>query len=128
VRRRLPDHHLNPDSRDGIKLAMGLAATMTALLLGLLVSSAKGTYDAQRSRVIQMAAKATFRDRVLSADGPDAPTARRDLREVIEGFIRRIGAETRVPPNPLSRNPLNQAPMAPSTSPWRARPLGSLPA
>ena len=36
---------------------MGLVAKMTAILLGLLVSSAKGTYDTQRIEVIQMAAK-----------------------------------------------------------------------
>ena len=43
-----------------MKLAMGLVATMTALVLGLLVSSAKGAYDTERSEVIQMAAKVTF--------------------------------------------------------------------
>jgi len=41
LRRLLPEHHLSPDSRDTVKLAMGLVATMSALLLGLLVSSAK---------------------------------------------------------------------------------------
>jgi len=60
VRRHLPGHHLSGDSKDAVKLAMGLVATMTALLLGLLVSSAKGTYDTERSEVIQMAAKVTF--------------------------------------------------------------------
>ena len=38
LRRRLPDDHLSADSKDAVKLAMGLVATMTALLLGLLVS------------------------------------------------------------------------------------------
>lgn len=65
VRRYLPDHHLSADSKDAVKLAMGLVATMTALLLGLLVSSAKGTYDTQRTEVIQMAAKVTSLDRPL---------------------------------------------------------------
>jgi len=45
VHRYLPEAHLSADSRDAVKLAMGLVATMTALVLGLLVSSAKGTYD-----------------------------------------------------------------------------------
>ena len=40
VRRYLPEDHLSADSKDAVKLAMGLVATMTALLLGLLVSSA----------------------------------------------------------------------------------------
>ena len=64
VRRYLPENHLSADSKDAVKLAMGLVATMTALVLGLLVSSAKGTYDTARSEVIQMAAKIAFFDRV----------------------------------------------------------------
>src|SRR6266542_4111096 len=64
VRCYLPEDHLSADSKDAVKLAMGLVATMTALVLGLLVSSAKGTYDTARSEVIQMAAKVAFLDRV----------------------------------------------------------------
>ncbi len=75
MRRHLPDDHLSADSKDAVKLAMGLVATMTALLLGLLVSSAKGTYDTQRTEVIQMAAKVAFLDRVLTAYGPEAAGA-----------------------------------------------------
>src|SRR5438093_1434458 len=76
LRRLLPEDHLAADSRDTIKLAMGLVATMTALVLGLLVSSAKGAYDTKRSEVIQMAAKVAFLDRLLSLYGPEAAEAR----------------------------------------------------
>ena len=65
IRRLLPDQHLSSDSRDGIKLALGLVSTMSALVLGLLVSSAKSSYDTERSEVIQMAAKVAFLDRTL---------------------------------------------------------------
>src|SRR6266566_2010000 len=75
VRRYLPENHLSADSKDAVKLAMGLVATMTALVLGLLVSSAKGTYDTARSEVIQMAAKIAFLDRVLGLYGPQAADA-----------------------------------------------------
>src|SRR5436190_16675744 len=71
LRRLLPEDHLAADSRDTIKLAMGLVATMTALVLGLLVSSAKGAYDTKRSEVIQMAAKVAFLDRLLSLYGSE---------------------------------------------------------
>ena len=47
---RLAAHHLSSESRDTVKLALGLVATLAALLLGLLVSSAKGTFDAERER------------------------------------------------------------------------------
>src|SRR6059058_903056 len=83
VHRYLPEAHLSADSRDAVKLAMGLVATMTALVLGLLVSSAKGTYDTARSEVIQMAAKVAFFDRVLTLYGPEAAQARGELRNAI---------------------------------------------
>ena len=70
-----PQEHLTADSRDTIKLAMGLVAKMAALVLGLLVSSAKGSYDTERSEVIQMAAKVAFLDRVLAIYGPEAAEA-----------------------------------------------------
>jgi len=46
-RRILPMHHLGSDSQDTVKLGMGLVGTMAALVLGLLVGSAKGSYGAQ---------------------------------------------------------------------------------
>jgi hypothetical protein len=90
VRRYLPEDHLNADSRDAVKLAMGLVATMTALVLGLLVSSAKEGYDTKRSVVIQMAAKVAFLDRVLVLYGPETAEARSDLRAAVADAIRRI--------------------------------------
>jgi hypothetical protein len=90
LRRLLPEDHLTADSRDTIKLAMGLVATMTALVLGLLVSSAKGAYDTERSEVIQMAAKVTFLGRVLAAYGPEAVGVRAQLRETMEEGIRQM--------------------------------------
>ena len=90
LRRLLPEDHLTADSRDTIKLAMGLVATMTALVLGLLVSSAKGAYDTERNEVIQMAAKVTFLGRVLGAYGPDAAGIRAQLRETMEEGIRQM--------------------------------------
>ena len=86
----LPEHHLSSDSKDAVKLAMGLVATMTALLLGLLVSSAKSNYDTQRNQVIQMAAKVEFLDRLLSLYGTDTADARTALRGAVVSGIRRV--------------------------------------
>lgn len=90
VRRYLPEDHLSADSKDAVKLAMGLVATRTAPVLGLLVSSAKGTYDTARSEVIQTAAKVAFLDRVLALYGPEAAEARGELRAVVADAARRI--------------------------------------
>lgn len=87
LRRRLPENHLTTDSRDVVKLAIGLVATMSALVLGLLVSSAKGSYDTERSEVIQMAAKVAFLDRVLAIYGPDAAETRTRFHEAVEEAV-----------------------------------------
>jgi len=104
MRRHLPDAHLNADSKDAVKLATGLVATMTALLLGLLVSSAKGTYDTQRTEVIQMAAKIAFLDRVLTAYGPEAAETRAEFRDGVADALHRMwpneaGARAQLAPN-----------------------------
>jgi hypothetical protein len=95
MRRHLPEDHLSADSKDAVKLAMGLVATMTALLLGLLVSSAKGTYDAERTEVIQMAAKVAFLDRALTTYGPDAAGARVQVRDAVADAVHRMWPEKR---------------------------------
>src|SRR5215470_7759188 len=89
-RRLLPENHLSADSRDTIKLALGLVATMAALVLGLLINSAKGTYEAQRAQVIEMSAKASFLDRLLSAYGPEAKGSRALFRSTVENAIHRM--------------------------------------
>lgn len=110
VRAVLPQNHLSADTKDAVKLAMGLVATMTALVLGLLVASAKGSYDAQRSQLIQMSAKFAFLDRVLANCGPDAPEVRAQLRTSVERMIARIWPD----------NKSRQAELAPTTSAGQA--------
>ncbi|SRR6266487_602973 len=114
LRRVLPEEHLTADSRDTIKLAMGLVATMTALVLGLLVSSAKGAYDTKRSEVIEMAAKAAFFDRVLTNYGPEAAGARAGLHEAVKEAVRQMwpgaaGIPAHLAPNTQAGNAVYSA-------------------
>jgi len=80
VRAKLPQPHLNPESKDIVKLGMGLVGTLSALVLGLLIASAKGSYDAQSSELTQMAARVVVLDRVLAHYGPETKEARALLR------------------------------------------------
>jgi hypothetical protein len=82
----LPANHLNADSKDMVKLGMGLIATMTAILLGLLIASAKNFYDTQNSELTEMSAKVVLLDRVLAHYGPDA----KEARDLLRGAISRI--------------------------------------
>ncbi len=98
LRRLVPAEHLSADSKDAVKLALGLVATMTAILLGLLVSSAKSSFDTARSEVMQMAAKIALLDRVLKLYGPQTAEARHALRDsVAEGVRRTWPADGRRP-------------------------------
>jgi hypothetical protein len=102
--RLLPAEHLSADTKDTVKLALGLLATMSALLLGLLVASTKGSYDNARNEVIQMAAKVVFLDRVLTGYGPETAETRALLREAVEELahhnMQLPKANTRVNPAP----------------------------
>src|SRR5215475_6829016 len=105
----LPEAHLSTDSRDSVKLAMGLVATMTALVLGLLVSSAKEGYDTKRNEVIQMAAKVAFLDRVLAVYGPEAAEARTRFHQAVEEVVtamwpREASGSARLAPDPKTGN------------------------
>jgi hypothetical protein len=80
TRSLLPDHHVNEDSKYIFKLGIGLIATLAALVLGLLIASAKGSYDAKQDEVKQGAAKIILLDRTLRHYGPDADPARAILR------------------------------------------------
>jgi len=90
IRRFLPEYLLSTDSRDTVKLAMGLVATMAALLLGLLVNSGKGSYDTTRSQVTHMASKFALLDRILEIYGPQATGLRAELHALIEEVTRRL--------------------------------------
>jgi hypothetical protein len=104
IRGLLPEHHLSADSRDTVKLATGLVGTMTALVLGLLVSSAKSSYDTTRGEVLQMAAKVALIDRIFAVYGADAAPARAQFRDVEEGAVRQIWPEGRDQPANLAPN------------------------
>jgi hypothetical protein len=86
----LPEHHLNAESKDVIKLGMGLIATMSALVLALLTNSAKGSYDTQRNEVTQVSANVILLDRVLAHYGPETKEAHDLLKLSVACMIDRM--------------------------------------
>src|SRR5258707_15332996 len=85
----LPEHHLNSESKDVIKLGMGLIATMSALVLALLTNSAKGSYDTQRNEITQLSANILLLDRVLAHYGPETKEARALLAQTAGNMLDR---------------------------------------
>jgi len=90
LRAALPQHHLSAETKDTVRLTMGLVATLTALVLGLLIASAKGSYDTEKSEVTIMAAKLAFLDRLLAMYGPESAPARTALHQAVERIVARM--------------------------------------
>lgn len=83
LRNRLPGHHLSDESKESVKLAIGLIATMTALVLGLVTASAKGAFDALDTAVEQTASEAIALDRTLARYGPETSEIRQALQQAL---------------------------------------------
>jgi hypothetical protein len=83
LRHILPKDQLSTESRDVVKLAMGTIATMTAVILGLLVASAKAYYDSQSHELTEVSAQIVLLDRVLAHYGPESKTARDQLHGAV---------------------------------------------
>src|SRR5262245_55374027 len=90
LRVRLPKQHLSAESRDVVKLGVGTIATMTAIVLGLLVASAKGYYDTQSHELTEKSARVVLLDRLLAHYGPDTKDARDQLRDTVVHMIDRL--------------------------------------
>lgn len=95
LRSYLPEHHQNDASQSVVKLAMGLVATMAALVLGLLISSAKSSYDTQSNEVTDLSARLILLDRVLAHYGPETQETRELLRGVVVDSLDKMWPEER---------------------------------
>src|SRR5262245_61314052 len=91
--RRLPDHHLDADSRDLIKLSTAVVGTLAALALGLLVASAKTTFENANAGLRTSVARVVLLDRLLAQYGPQMAEARAQLRTIVEARLRHAWAK-----------------------------------
>jgi hypothetical protein len=103
VHSALPEHHLSADSKDVVKLGIALIATMSALVLSLLIASAKSAFDTRSNQLVQASADIILLDRALARYGPETKEARsllqRSVAATVEQFWPAEGAK------PISINP-----------------------
>src|SRR5271166_3678274 len=90
LRQMVPRHHLSEDSKDSVKFGMGLIATMAALVLALLIASAKTSHDMQSIQVTEMSADFIVLDRTLARYGPET----KDIRSLIPVTIANVLDQT----------------------------------
>jgi hypothetical protein len=90
LRNLLPEHHLSEDSLGVVKLGAGLIATLSALVLGLLIASAKGSYDRVNNEFNQVAVDVITLDRALANYGPETKDVRQLLRQAYTSAMELI--------------------------------------
>src|SRR4029453_12748456 len=93
LRNKLPEQHLGSDAKDVVRLGAGLIGTIAALVLGLLIASAKSSFDTQVAQVKQLTADVILLDQLLAQYGPEAATVRNLLRGAVEAIADRIWQE-----------------------------------
>ena len=88
----LPEHHLSEDSINVLKLATGVIATMAALVLGLLISSAKGSFDTVNRELVHNAARLIQLDRTLAQYGAESKEIRLLLKRDYSAVVHLLAS------------------------------------
>src|SRR6202165_2502916 len=101
VRPLLSEEDLHPDSKDVVKMATGLIGTLAALVLAVLIASAKSSFDQKTSQVKQMTATIILLDDLLAQYGPEATPVRNLLRRILQPLANRIWQEEENPSSKL---------------------------
>ena len=86
----VPEHHLSEDSKNIVKAARGVVVGLAALTLGLLIATAKGSFDTKGSELKTSAAKTIVLNRILLNFGDKSKPARDALKNVTESGIQVI--------------------------------------
>jgi hypothetical protein len=93
IRSRVSEQHLNADAKDVVKMSTALIVTLSALVLGLLIATAKTSFDTKSNQVKQFTANAILLDQLLAQYGPETLNARQIARRSIDVVVDKIWQE-----------------------------------
>ncbi len=96
LRAVVPEHHLSGDSKDVLKLGIGILGTLSALVIGLLIASAKDHFDTINGGIIQTSSKVVLLDRLMARYGPETREARDLLRRRVASAIEQVWPKERI--------------------------------
>jgi uncharacterized membrane protein len=94
--KKVSAHHLSKDSKDATTMALGVIGTLAALVLGLVLASAKSSFDAKSNGINQIAADLVLLDRALARYGPETRDARDLLRNALAADIHQVWPEEKL--------------------------------
>src|SRR6266403_2837578 len=77
---RLPKHHLSADTQSAVTVSVAVIGTLSALVLGLMITAANGSFAARSDEVRELSLQLIRMDRNLRRYGPEADDARMKLR------------------------------------------------
>ena len=93
ARSRMPEHHLTGDSKEVIRLATALVATLTGLVLALMFAATRTSFEHTSASVSRLAVSFTELDEVLEDYGPVALPIRKQLRTDLQPLMDSIWQE-----------------------------------
>jgi hypothetical protein len=84
ARQRLPKHLLTDETKNFVSVSMAVVATLSALVLGLLISNANASFTTVGGQVTALSAQILRLDHMLRRYGPETAQARELLRQYAE--------------------------------------------
>ena len=86
----LPKEHLTKDTQDVVRLGTGMLSVLASLVLAMLISTAKTTYDTTDRELRTFSAELILLDETLRDYGGDAAVP----RDLLRRYTQRMIAET----------------------------------
>lgn len=90
LRPKMPERHLTGDSKEVIRLATALVATLTGLVLALMFASTRASFEITSGAITKLAVSLGELDEVLEEYGPEALSVRRQLRADVGPLVDSI--------------------------------------
>lgn len=90
LRRRVASHHFDEETKDVVKLGLGFLATLSALVMGLIVSSSKDSYDTKTEMIHTAAALIIQLDTNLRLIGPEGEPVRHLLQQSVAASMQQL--------------------------------------
>lgn len=84
AQRFLPKGHLSKETRDAVTISMAVVGTLSALVVGLLISTASTSYSARTNAISDLAVDIIRLNRSLERYGPDSQPIRDTIRDYAE--------------------------------------------
>ncbi|RDI59102.1 DUF4239 domain-containing protein [Microvirga subterranea] len=93
---RLPAHHMSPETRTAVSVSMAVVGTLSALVIGLMISTASTAFNERTNAIEALAVDIVKLDRALLRIGSDAASIRKELRNYAEAKVEELSSPPKV--------------------------------